>query len=406
MKDTASLSIFLLKLGREKDFDRDIGDDRTARLPLVAPLEGFFAPFRSDAKPPNWAGVVTRLLQPPGSVDLDTQSPGGLLLIEHANRKFVLTFGHAWMRLRNEWLEPDFGRRVVLNLMREDSLIELRSEQVFAKWHLASERAPRGSSFDSFGVEFDRDMVSVVEGLSTEPLFGKMIRGGTNLRANVDIDHLVSILDRALTEFKSDAYQRRWPHIDNLIAVRDPATIDVLEKGLDKDLAAGQGPKRIVLFTPQQRKGDIPAVSSYVIGRLSKTPPITPYLTFGAWKGYAKKHHKALTVATAKAMRIHLMDDSAQEIGECRVFECFGYEGSLQGKPYVLSSGTWFEIVPTFLKRIDETVRAIPSPSKVLPRWNELDDEGKYNEACSKKDKSFVYFDKKDVWYGGGQSRF
>ncbi|MBL6615461.1 MAG: TIGR04141 family sporadically distributed protein [Reyranella sp.] len=406
METTTSVSIFLLKPGREKDFDRDLGDDRTARLPLAAPLEGFFVPFRSDPKPPNWASAVAGLLQPPGTIDLDTQSPGGLLFIRRGGRAFVLTFGHAWMRLRNEWLEPDFGRRVALNLMKEDSLIELRSEQVFAKWHLASERAPRGSSVDSFGVEFDRDMVSVVEGLSTEALLGRTIRGGTNLRGNVDIDDLGAILDRALTEFASNAYQKRWPEIDNLVAVRDPAVIDVLEKGLDAELAAGQGPKKIVLFTPQQRKGDTLVVSSYVIGRLSKTPPLTPYLTFGAWEGYAKKQGKTLTAATAKTMPVHLMDDGAQELGECSVFECFGYEGSLGGKPYVLSSGTWFEVVPTFLKRINDTVKGIPLPSKVLPPWNQTDDEGTYNETCAKKDKSLLHFDKKNVPYGGGRSRF
>ncbi len=406
MTTTTTLSIFLLKPGKEKDFDRDIGDDRTARLPLAAPLEGFFAPFRSDPKAPNWAGAVTGLLQPPGTVDLDTQSPGGLLFIRRQGRVFVLTFGHAWMRLRNEWLEPDFGRRVALNSMKEDSLIELRSEQVFAKGHLASERAPRGSSVDSFGVEFDRDMVSVVEGLSTVALFGKVIRGGTNFRGNVDIDDLAAILDRALTEFASNAYKKRWPDIDNLVAVRDPAVANVLEKGLDAELAAGQGSKKIVLFTPQQRKGDSLIVSSYVIGRLSKSPPLTPYLTFGAWEGYAKKRGMALTVATAKSLAVHLMDDGVQELGECSVFDCFGYEGSLGGKPFVLSSGTWFEVVPNFLKRINDTVKAIPLPSKALTAWNQVDDEGTYNESCAKKDKSLLHFDKKDVWYGGGQSRF
>ena len=161
-----------------------------------------------------------------------------------------------------------------------------------------------------------------------------------------------------------------------------------------------------MLFTPQQRKGDTLVVSSYVIGRLSKTPPLTPYLTFAGWEGYTKKRKMPLSVATAKAMPVHLMDDGARELGECSVFECFGYEGSLGGKPYVLSSGTWFEVVPTFLKRINDTVKAIPLPSKVLPPWNQQDDEGKYNEGCANKDKSLIHFDKKNVPYGGGQSRF
>ena len=53
MKTTTSLSIFLLKQGKEKDFDRDVGDDRTARLPLASPLDGFFSPLHAKAKKSN-----------------------------------------------------------------------------------------------------------------------------------------------------------------------------------------------------------------------------------------------------------------------------------------------------------------------------------------------------------------
>jgi uncharacterized protein (TIGR04141 family) len=51
-------------------------------------------------------------------------------------------------------------------------------------------------------------------------------------------------------------------------------------------------------------------------------------------------------------------------------------------------------------------VTGIPAPAKLLAAWNQVDDEGTYNDRCAKKDKSLLHFDKKDVWYGGGQSRF
>lgn len=66
------------------------------------------------------------------------------------------------------------------------------------------------------------------------------------------------------------AYQKRWPDIDNLVAVRDPVVVGRLEKDLGAEFAAGQGAKKVTLFTPQQRKGDALIVSSYVVGRLSK----------------------------------------------------------------------------------------------------------------------------------------
>jgi len=406
MDTTISLSIFLLRLGKEKDFERDAGDDPTARSALAPPLEGYFSPLPSMPKMPSWVPAVQGLVASPSSVVLEAQSPAALLLVRRGARTFVITFGHAWLRLKSDWLERDFGRRAALNLIKANSLIELRTEQVFAQWHVASERAPRGSAVDTFGVEFDRDLVSTVEGISSEPMFGKVIRGGPSLRVHADLTQLGALLDRAVIKFRSKAYLKQWPDIDNLSFVSDAAIIATLEKNLDADLASGKASKSIVLFTPAQRRGEPLTAASYVVGRFHKNAALTPYLTFGSWENHAKKHGLPLTTSTAKATPIHLLDDSSQELDECSAFDCFGYEASLAGKPYILSSGIWYDVVPSFLNRINRTAGQIPVPQKPLPAWNGIDDEGVYNAGCAKSDNSLLLFDKKIVWYGGGQSRF
>lgn len=218
MTTNLSLSIYLLRKGKEADYDRDVGDDRSARVRLSG-LDGYFSPLPSTPQIPTWLRAINTLLNPAAPATLYAQSPGGLLVIRLNGRTFVVTFGHAWMRLQNIWLEQDFGRRVVLNLMNSDGFLEVRTEQVFAQWHLASERAPQGSAVESFGVEFDRDMVSVVEGVSSDPTFGRNFRGGTSLRVNTELANLEKLLDRALIEFASNAYQVRFPEIDNLNGV-------------------------------------------------------------------------------------------------------------------------------------------------------------------------------------------
>ena len=405
MAATLSLSIYLLRKGKEADYDRDVGDDRSSRISLSG-LEGYFSPLPSTPQIPTWLRAINTLLSPAAPATLYAQSPGGLLVIRRGGRTFVVTFGHAWMRLQNQWLEQDFGRRVVLNLMNSDGFLEVRTEQVFAQWHLASERAPRGSAVESFGVEFDRDMVSAVEGVPSDPTFGRNCRGGTSLRVSTELADLEKLLDRALIEFASNAYQVRFPEIDNLNGVTDPSVLAALEAELDKDLASGKAAQRLVLFTPAQRRGDPLVAASYVIGRAIKNPPFTPYLTFGAWAGYAKKHSTGLTVAAAKKVPVHLMDDAASEVGKSNIFECFGYEVALNGTQYVLSSGRWYEVVGTFLKRVNRAVTRIPPPKVVLPNWNQQDDEGTYNATCAGSVRSLLLFDKKLVWYGGGQSRF
>jgi hypothetical protein len=54
---------------------------------------------------------------------------------------------------------------------------------VFAKWHLASERAPRASSVDEFGVEFDRDLIDRF-------LRGERIHPGTRKKLAQTVEEL------------------------------------------------------------------------------------------------------------------------------------------------------------------------------------------------------------------------
>lgn len=125
----------------------------------------------------------------------------------------MVTFGHAWQQLEDDWLERDFGRRVALNLMDKNGLLEISAEQVFAKWHVARERAPRATTVDEFGVEFDRDLVGAVEGVPRNKKFGRTIRGATSLRLTTRLENLGPFLDRAEGWFQSNAFKKTWPEI-------------------------------------------------------------------------------------------------------------------------------------------------------------------------------------------------
>ena len=114
---------------------------------------------------------------------------------------------------------------------------------------------------------------------------------------------------------------------------------------------------------------------------------------------------KPLTVAEAKSTRIHLMDEYKEEIKAYNVFQCFGYELALGGQQYVLSSGVWYEVVASFLSKINNTANAIPNPKTKLVFWNPGESEGQYNLRCA-AERGFLFFDAQNVLFGGGQSKF
>lgn len=400
------LTVFLIKPDQVAPLEKALLTPGTGGIPLSAPLDGAFLPLASVGTEPKWVGAVRSVIQASVTIDMRGKSPAGLLLVKRPTGTFVVTFGHAWMKLEDSWLERDFGRRVALNAIPKDQVVEIKTEQVFAKWHLASERAPRASSVDEFGVEFDRDLVSVVEGVPTlVPSLGRSVRGGTSLRLNLPITELASALDQGSALFASDAYKKDWPDIDNINPVKDDSLIAKLEQALDDDFASGAAKTRIVMFTPSQRKDETIVADSYVYGRLAGSAPTSPYLLFDSWLGYLGKKQLTPSVAEAKSSPLHILDEDGNEIKTCSVFDCFGYEVSVGGSVFVLASGTWYEVVDDFVKKINGAVKKISQTNSVLLPWNGTDDEAAYNIACGKAGPC-LNCDAKKIFHGGGLSQF
>lgn len=406
-KDKVNLSIFRIK-SLHADTVRSELVEASDALPLRdSEHEGSFVAVPGQARPPSWAAAVTAILQQPVVLNLTSQSAGGLLVIKRNGETYVISFGHAWLRLKDEWLERDFGRRVALNAIPKDGLIEVGAEQVFAKWHIARERAPKATGLEEFGVEYDRDLVSAVEGVPVEKVFGSVLRGGTSLRVTIPIDDLARVLDGAHVLFKSNKYLKHWPEIDNLVPIDDVERVDQLDALLDRDLKDGEGADRVILFSPMLRKENVALTESFVFGRLSKSPASTPYLTFSSWESHLKRTKAAPSIEMAKQTTIHLLGEANEEITKCSVYECFGYETSIGGRQYVLSSGMWYEAVAEFAKSIERRIDRLRKPPVLLPNWDQIVDEGTYNADCFRALKpDLLHFDAKNIGFGGGKSKF
>lgn len=401
------LTIFLLKQDQVGNVQKKLLGSSNVGIPLSSPLTGIFLPFpANNGNIPDWVGAIGSILTQPIGDDMGAKSPGGLLIINQVGRTFVISFGHAWQKLEDQWLETDFGLRVALNVIPKNDVVEIKAEQVFAKWHLASERAPRASSVDEFGVDFDRDLVAVVEGVPKRcPYLGTPVRGGTSLRLKLPVSEICGALETSLREFKNDSYKKDWPDIDKINPIRDPSLISRLEQQLDKDLNDVKARSRIAMFTPSQRRGDSVVADSYVYGRLSRNPPKTPYLTTESWVNTLVGKKLLPSVVQAKNFMVHVFDEAGTEALSCTAFQCFGYEHSIDGHVYVLSSGIWYEIVSDFVSKINSSISQIPRPSLSLPAWNQIDREGTYNSKCA-VNKVFLHCDAKNLFYGGNHSQF
>ena len=398
------LSIYLLKHDRVTVFENDLHVNGQTALLLAPPLDGYVLPLPVNQTVPQWVGVLNSSLQDSTALSLTGASPAALMVVRRGPETFVLTFGHAWMKLEDDWKEKDFGRRVALNSSRPDKLVEIEIEQVFAKWHVARERAPRASAVEEFGVEFDRDLVASVGGVPSHKILGKKLRGGTSLRVHVEFSSLGDVLDRSSQLFKSTAYRKYWPDIDNLNVVVDQSLIDKLEGRFDEELNDGTADKKLVMFAPTYLREEVGEIDSYVFGRMTKAPVTIPYLFVQSWLSYLEREGLEKTVSEAKVTAVHLLGGDNEPFKRYSVFQCFGYELSFGSKQYILSSGVWWEVSQDFLIKINKEVTGIRSPQIVLPAWNQVESEGEYNERCAEA-AGFTFYDAKMLWYGGDHSQ-
>jgi uncharacterized protein (TIGR04141 family) len=232
------------------------------------------------------------------------------------------------------------------------------------------------------------------------------VRGGTSLRLGILFSKLGETLDRIGERFDSSDHRKVWPQAFNLVAVRDGPTEIALDALLDSALSKPTAGKHIVLAGPSERTGDVMPASHVVIGRLSKNAATSPYLLFGRWQSHLAEQGLAQSVKSARETRVHFLVSDKQEYGSTSLYPCIGAEVTYSGRPFVLSSGTWYESTQNFIDATNKTLATLAGPTVSLSPWDQASHEGPYNTAACAMSADLWCFDKVMVHFGGGQSKF
>lgn len=209
-----NVSVYLLKKSKTAEAQQQLEAASTAVYPLIDEIPGgAFIALPADAEAPRWLAPISALLAPGNAPQLQGQSPGAILWAPRGDNTFVFTFGYGHSKVKGEWVEPEFGKIVALSIVTQGQIREVRAEQVFARRHIASERAPRAAAVREFGFEADRDLVTAVEGVPEPaywPAFGTKVRGGVSFKFDLEVAKLVETLDRIIERFDSNDHGV-WP---------------------------------------------------------------------------------------------------------------------------------------------------------------------------------------------------
>lgn len=403
------VSVYLLKKTKVLEAQRQLAAAIASTYPLIEAIPGgAFLALPSEAAPPRWLKPISALLAPGEQPELAGQAPGAILWVPREDKTFVFSFGYGHTKIKDEWVEPDFGKNVTLAVVPQGQVREVRAEQVFAKRHIASERAPRASAVREFNFEANRDLVTAVEGVPEAEYwstFGMKVRGGASFKFELNVAKLNETIDKLIERYDSGDHRLRWPQANNLIPIRDDEKIKKLDALLNDLLAKKQPEKFISLAAPTERSGDSSHPQHFIIGRKRKDGATSPYLMLASWEKLLPNDQK-LSAEAARKTLVHLLDESKEEIGICSMYQCIGAEVDLDHVTHVLSSGHWYAADRDFIKSTNDALATLKPPPVLLEAWNRIDNEGPYNEAAAKANPDLWLFDKELIHYGGGNSSF
>lgn len=402
MNKSHSFSIYLLK--RDFNASNALKDDHKLDDKVeVTDLPDGAALFVLDnpARPPWWRnyfGIQKELSQ---------VSKGALVFLPVGRRCFALSFGHVSHNLKDEGCEHDFGLRVTLNSVDPD---ELKSTDVLEPGMARRQRTQISIASDLTFFDLDHDS-TVLKNLTGkvraehEHLF-KQATGSKSLRVSSSVSpgELAHLCEKLLELYESDEYKKTFPDIQNITPVRDPQTIEELNRELLEALR--EGSEDLYLAIPDivdYRDNTCATFAGAGRSRIYDDVFLARYYEYlesnnversAVDMNKLKKSHKLL-----------LTDEDGDPRERYSLFKCFIYSTSLgeaRKETYHLNEGDWYRVDNDYIAKLNDYLDQLCC-NLGLPDFNH-GSEGDYNEAVAAGDPRFLCLDKKNISLPGQSS--
>lgn len=171
-----------------------------------------------------------------------TANPSAVLLTTVNDRTFALTFGYGRTLLKPGIYEERFGLRTILNIINPDSLRSINRRNLSSSQKISQEQLAKNGTVADFGVDIEQDLVQGVTAKTGEQYrhFGQTVTGkdALSLSVKVNISNTKKFLEECYARYNSDDYKKDFGWIDQVLEVRDPQHLEMLDNELIKQIKA------------------------------------------------------------------------------------------------------------------------------------------------------------------------
>jgi uncharacterized protein (TIGR04141 family) len=374
-------------------------DGTTSVLHLLSPT----------SNPPIFAQLFTASKQLDG-IDFGTnQSTGAVLELHHAGNTFFVAFGKGYHMIEMDFMVADFGLKTALNLVKTKDIRGIDTASNKSTPLNNRIQSGLGAEVSDFPIDIDEDLLSAIEGLTSDVGFGSRVSGRRRaLKVNFKgkLDELPTLLRNAYKKYITDLpAEFKW--VENIREVNETAVITDLDTELLTLLHSFQAKDpaqndNLYFIAPCIYDSENVAGFSYGANSSQRSDILSlqRYLdkVMGVEGALELRHLKT-------GYKVFAKDDGHNTIDTWTGYECIYCEFEHNKKHYELRAGTWYEINIDFVNEINAVMESIPTYNVTLPAFNH-DSEGAYNKFVANNDANIECMDTKNIHIGGGQSRF
>lgn len=380
---------------------------------------------KSELKLPPWVAFLE-----PGFGELPvptTQSMNAILFVripyEEAKEVFAFTFGYGRFLLKPKSYDQSYGLRTTLNVIYDkgyagasaNRLRSVAAKTIAANTVRTNWQADRKATFETFGIDIQRDLLSAVTGtVINSKDWGKRISGSDSLTAtpNIAFEGLLGFCELLAKTYRDESYKQDFAWIDNLRVVTDSDLLSKLQDELIRMIRSNS--PDIALTVPEMIEfSDIDHFyfsfnDKHTFHDLDEVSLIKELRD--------SKHDNELVLASElgkksdKKSGIDKLEEdwslkgvptSANIAYDWPLLHCLSGEIEYKKKTYILSEGEFFEVDNDFLKRLNRFIRSLPDTKVPLPVCPGEIPEGDYNEYAADGSPSLLLMDKKNVSISG-----
>lgn len=329
----------------------------------------------------------------------------------NATRYFALTFGAGRHMLKPDAVAHGLGLKAALNVVYEGddptapsapARVKRVDAQTVAENTLRTLRqANRYATFEAFGIDVQRDLLSAVTGEPAEKaIWGSRVTGGDAIYLNIpaEFQDLGGICRRLWRASRADHYKARFDWIDNVRIVEDPDELKRLRNLLIDGLREGEV-QGLDLAPPQLVDWDSIESFSFSV----RPDNIQPNLALDHYREVVADAGllPELSLDHLSRHRARALDPGSSVLYEWPVLECLTGELRLGGLTYLLEEGQFFEIEAGYLRQLDTYLARLKECPVVLPDSTSAggteQTESDYNASAADASPDRLLLDKETV---------